>query len=213
MRKIAPPFLSSGLLPWSWGRNLRHHQVQNSLIIRLATNLPRVTEPQRPKFFSTDLHLLKKLGPSSKCLGMSLIPFSINSRTVLRSSSLRRQLLRHPPPCCQVQRLNHSLTHPTKSTHPFSTPPSQTHKVNMSSTGFSNTSTGDAPADPYKAKNKDEPSLEEKIETLNSFVSSCKFGMMTTWNASSKLMASRCMAVAAKVYFHPCMPGTKPHCG
>jgi hypothetical protein len=69
----------------------------------------------------------------------------------------------------------------------------------MSSKGFSNASTGDAPPDPYKAKNKDEPSLEEKVETLNAFVSSCKFGMMTTWNASSKLMASRCMAVAAKV--------------
>lgn len=68
----------------------------------------------------------------------------------------------------------------------------------MSSKDFSNASTGDAPADPYKANNKDDPSLEEKIETLNAFVSSCKFGMMTTWNATSKLMASRCMAIAAK---------------
>jgi hypothetical protein len=72
----------------------------------------------------------------------------------------------------------------------------------MSSKEFSNTSTGDAPADPYKAKNKDDPPLEEKIETLNAFVSSCKFGMMTTWNASAKLMGSRCMAVAAKVRNH-----------
>jgi hypothetical protein len=72
----------------------------------------------------------------------------------------------------------------------------------MSSKEFSNTSTGDAPADPYKAKNKDDPPLEEKIETLNAFVSSCKFGMMTTWNASAKLMGSRCMAVAAKVCNH-----------
>ncbi|KAF7512857.1 hypothetical protein GJ744_011960 [Endocarpon pusillum] len=68
----------------------------------------------------------------------------------------------------------------------------------MSSKEFSNTSTGDAPADPYKAKNKDDPSLEEKIETLNNFVSYCKFGMMTTHNVSSNLLVSRCMAVAAK---------------
>jgi hypothetical protein len=73
----------------------------------------------------------------------------------------------------------------------------------MSSKGFSNTSTGDAPADPYKAKNKDEPSLEEKIETLTAFVSSCKFGMMTTRSSDSKLLVSRCMAVAAKVYLLP----------
>ena len=73
----------------------------------------------------------------------------------------------------------------------------------MTSQGFSNTSTGDAPADPYKAKNKDDDpssvSLEDKIGTLSSFVKACKFGMMTTWKKGDNLLASRCMAVAAQV--------------
>ncbi|KIW93802.1 uncharacterized protein Z519_05117 [Cladophialophora bantiana CBS 173.52] len=53
-------------------------------------------------------------------------------------------------------------------------------------------------ADPYKAKNKDEPGLEEKIAALNDFVKSCKFGMMTTRIADSGLLVSRCMALAAQ---------------
>lgn len=68
----------------------------------------------------------------------------------------------------------------------------------MSSTSFSNTDTGSKPADPYKEANKDEPStLQEKIETVTQFISSCKFGMMTTRDASSDKLVSRCMAVAA----------------
>lgn len=107
-------------------------------------------------------------------------------------------------PTSQIQRLCHSpLTIvSTKSLHsPRKTSTFHRRKFTMSSQEFSNTSTGDIPADPYKAKNLDDPSLEEKISTLNDFVSSCKFGMMTTWNAKSKLMASRCMAVAAKVHY------------
>jgi len=64
--------------------------------------------------------------------------------------------------------------------------------------GFSNTNTGDKPADPYKAKNIDEASLTEKVEDLSSFISSSKFGMMTTRIASSGLLTSRCMALAGK---------------
>jgi len=64
--------------------------------------------------------------------------------------------------------------------------------------GFSNTDTGDKPADPYKAKNIDEASLTEKVEDLSSFISSSKFGMMTTRIASSGLLTSRCMALAGK---------------
>ncbi|KAL9623492.1 MAG: hypothetical protein Q9160_002172 [Pyrenula sp. 1 TL-2023] len=64
---------------------------------------------------------------------------------------------------------------------------------------FSNADTGSKPADPYKAKNKDEPGTEEKIEALSNFISASKFGMMTTRIADSGLLVSRCMAVAAKV--------------
>ncbi|KAI1484824.1 putative BLI-3 blue-light-inducible Bli-3 protein [Biscogniauxia mediterranea] len=63
---------------------------------------------------------------------------------------------------------------------------------------FSNTDTGNKPADPYKAANKDDDvSLEEKIQALNKFAHSCKFGMMTTRDSRGRLV-SRCMAVAAK---------------
>ena len=64
---------------------------------------------------------------------------------------------------------------------------------------FSNTDTGDKHADPYKEKNLDNPPLKEKVEGLVKFISSCKFGMMTTRIESSGLLASRCMAVAGKV--------------
>lgn len=131
---------------------------------------------------------------------------STQSPRILLQSSLPRFLPRHLTPSYQIQRLsNHSLTSPPKATFSCTFLTGHPRNFTMSSKEFSNTSTGDAPADPYKAKNKDEPSLEEKIETLVAFVSSCKFGMMTTWNATTKLLASRCMAVAAKVSFqtHP----------
>lgn len=51
----------------------------------------------------------------------------------------------------------------------------------------------------YKAKNQDEPGVEEKIQDLTSFISKSKFGMMTTSAAGSGVLASRCMALAATV--------------
>lgn len=63
---------------------------------------------------------------------------------------------------------------------------------------FSNTDTGSKTADPYTAKNEQEPSLKEKVEDLNQFVDKAKFCMMTTKTAEGRL-ASRCMALAAKV--------------
>lgn len=63
---------------------------------------------------------------------------------------------------------------------------------------FSNTDTGSKAADPYKAKNIDEASIQEKVEGLSEFVTICKFGMMTTRVASSGALFSRCMALAAK---------------
>ncbi|KXT17796.1 hypothetical protein AC579_5324 [Pseudocercospora musae] len=62
---------------------------------------------------------------------------------------------------------------------------------------FSNTDTGSKAADPYVAKNVQEPSLKEKVDDLVQFVDKTKFCMMTTKNAEGRL-ASRCMALAAK---------------
>ena len=64
---------------------------------------------------------------------------------------------------------------------------------------FSNTDTGDKPADPYKEKNIQEVPLKEKVEGLVQFISNCKFGMMTTRIADTGMLTSRCMALAAKV--------------
>ncbi|KAI1139903.1 pyridoxamine 5'-phosphate oxidase [Hypoxylon sp. FL0543] len=64
---------------------------------------------------------------------------------------------------------------------------------------FSNTDTGDKPSGPYYNKNIDtDATLKEKVENLTKFVSSCKFGMMTTRDPSSGKLVSRCMAVAGK---------------
>lgn len=63
---------------------------------------------------------------------------------------------------------------------------------------FSNTETGQQPADPYTAKNIQDPSLKEKVEDLQAFVDKCKFCMMTTRIADKGLLVSRCMALAAK---------------
>lgn len=64
---------------------------------------------------------------------------------------------------------------------------------------FSNTSTGDAPADPYKKANKDEVGLKTKVDDLVEFINKCKFSMMTTRGSSSGNLVSRCMALAATV--------------
>jgi hypothetical protein len=84
-----------------------------------------------------------------------------------------------------------------RTIHIQSTLPSRT----MSS--FSNTDTGNKPADPYKAANKDDPSISEKIEALINFYSERKFGMMTTRDSASGRLVSRCMAYAAKASLCP----------
>ncbi|KAL0581651.1 hypothetical protein V5O48_000352 [Marasmius crinis-equi] len=61
---------------------------------------------------------------------------------------------------------------------------------------FSNTSTGSKPADPYTDKNQDNATTAEKIEGFEKFVTSAKYGMMTTHDTSSDKLVSRCMAVA-----------------
>jgi hypothetical protein len=63
---------------------------------------------------------------------------------------------------------------------------------------FSNTDTGSKPADPYTAKNIQDPSLKEKVEDLVRFVDRNKFCLLTT-KTQDGLLASRAMALAAKV--------------
>ena len=80
----------------------------------------------------------------------------------------------------------------------------QSKTFSSSRMSFSNTNTGDKPADPYTAKNHDEPGTKDKIEDLSNFITSCKFGMMTTRDAASGSLVSRCMALADKVMLrHP----------
>jgi hypothetical protein len=66
---------------------------------------------------------------------------------------------------------------------------------------FSNADTGNKTADPYTAKNLQEPSLKEKVEDLQSFLDKTKFCLLTTQSADSDLLASRAMALAAKVRY------------
>ncbi|KAF2635806.1 hypothetical protein P280DRAFT_473591 [Massarina eburnea CBS 473.64] len=63
---------------------------------------------------------------------------------------------------------------------------------------FSNTDTGNKPADPYTQKNLEEPSLKEKTEDLFSFIDKTKFCLLTAQTSDSDLLASRAMALAAK---------------
>lgn len=63
---------------------------------------------------------------------------------------------------------------------------------------FSNTDTAGKTADPYTGKNLEEPTLPEKVQDLTAFMDRCKFCMMTTMTPKN-LLASRCMALAAKV--------------
>ncbi|KAI1780748.1 hypothetical protein F4818DRAFT_15282 [Hypoxylon cercidicola] len=73
------------------------------------------------------------------------------------------------------------------------------HGSTRKMSGFSNTDTGDKPSGPYYNKNIDtDATLKEKVEALAKFVSSCKFGMMTTRDSSSGKLISRCMAIAGK---------------
>ncbi|TQV98253.1 hypothetical protein V2A60_007991 [Cordyceps javanica] len=62
---------------------------------------------------------------------------------------------------------------------------------------FSNTSTGDAPADPYTKANAD-TSVDgpQKIKDFTEFITNSKYGMLTTRQSGSSRLVSRSMALA-----------------
>ncbi|KAI5862046.1 putative BLI-3 blue-light-inducible Bli-3 protein [Durotheca rogersii] len=63
---------------------------------------------------------------------------------------------------------------------------------------MSTPSTGGKAADPYTAANKDpHVSIDQKIEALDKFAASRKYGMMTTRDSSTGRLVSRCMALVA----------------
>jgi hypothetical protein len=53
--------------------------------------------------------------------------------------------------------------------------------------------------DPYKKANAEDSSIKTKIEGLTAFVDEHKMGMLTTRQANSGMLVSRCMAVATRV--------------
>ena len=123
----------------------------------------------------------------------------------LKSKFLISRLLLKMKPSTSLRALRPSrlFTKPTSSLTTFSCRANKLHSRSFTQfhpkMSFSNADTGSKPADPYKAKNIDETSIKEKVEDLSKFISSCKFGMMTTRDASSGSLISRCMALAAKV--------------
>ncbi len=131
----------------------------------------------------------------------SVIP-SLRLHCVSRSTPQILRIMR-PTLSRRLIRLTPFST-PTKSVRPLTsvhlranTP--QSKNFSSSSMSFSNTNTGDKPADPYKTKNQDEPSTKDKIEGLSNFITLCKFGMMTTRDAASGSLVSSCMALTDKV--------------
>jgi len=58
---------------------------------------------------------------------------------------------------------------------------------------------GNQPADPYTALNHSEAPVKEKMENFIHFIKRCKYGMLTTRDANTGLLASRCMELAATV--------------
>lgn len=118
-------------------------------------------------------------------------------RNPISSSLIRRQI------SCR----SHSTSRTITNTFTIRTiSPTRTRNISNTSSKMSNTFSNTQvpegkPADPYKAANKSEPELKEKVEDLTSFITSCKFGMMTTRVGSTGLLTSRCMAVAAKVKY------------
>lgn len=69
----------------------------------------------------------------------------------------------------------------------------------MSAEASINTTTGQHAVDPYKTQNFEDPPLIQKVEDLVQFISTVKFGMLTTKQSEGDYLTSRCMALAAQV--------------
>lgn len=125
--------------------------------------------------------------------------------------SVIKQLLRHPAsktsfltPINSYSTTRRFLTsttttfHTTKSYNNLRT--LHTTTIKMSNPGTNTTGSGAPAVDPYKSKNtEDDISLQEKVEALVKFAQANKFGMMTTRDAETGMLVSRCMAIAASV--------------
>ncbi|KAI1381245.1 hypothetical protein F4677DRAFT_402486 [Hypoxylon crocopeplum] len=118
-------------------------------------------------------------------------PATVSSRVILRAinrSLLRISVDKSHLPIAALYLSRQQLINPTFD-----------HRHSRKMSSFSNTDTGDKSSGPYYNKNIDtDATLKEKVETLAKFVSSCKFGMMTTRDPSTGKLVSRCMAVAGK---------------
>ena len=68
---------------------------------------------------------------------------------------------------------------------------------------FSNASTGQKPADPYKKANEEEVDVKTKITDFGQFIEKYKFSMLTTQQTGSSRLVSRAMALAATVRRSP----------
>ncbi|KAI1802353.1 hypothetical protein F4811DRAFT_405412 [Daldinia bambusicola] len=121
-------------------------------------------------------------------LGKTAVPHRVILRTILRRTHLEKPTNRLYIQTA-INRLPQQYSRYITSKHQF------TRRM----ASFSNTDTGNKPSGPYYNKNIDtDVTLKEKVENLIKFVSSCKFGMMTTRDPTSGKLVSRCMAIAGK---------------
>lgn len=182
-------------------------QTSDTPVTQYLQSLPQPDSYQVSETVSCSVHHLPS--PTYHQSGNFIAKAAVPPHSLpLMQTPLRRQTLRFLTTAssrpatriCSVQTLiqqstrSSSLQQPLQSTRTFSTT-----SANMS---FSNTDTGNKPADPYTQKNAQDPSLQEKVEDLTTFIDKCKFCMMTTMTGDGKL-ASRCMALAAKVSAQP----------
>ena len=129
------------------------------------------------------------------------ISIAHHSTPPMKSTPYRWRLLTfYKPPSTALYRYPaHRPLQRLAPTQIFRTSFSNSHPLKMSGKEFSNADTGSKPADPYKEKNYEEVSVKQKVEDLVAFIEKCQFSMMTTRQAQTGLLVSRCMALAGKV--------------
>lgn len=127
------------------------------------------------------------------------IAFSVIRMNIASRASRISHISSHPWPIARTPQLT-SVSRSYTTRVPSSLSKVCTRNFASTKMSYSNTSgTGDKPADPYTAKNVEDPTLKDKIGDLVGFVEKCKFCMMTTRIAPQGLLVSRCMALAGKV--------------